>query len=98
MVVSTACPTTVDPTVRVHSQRPWVSNFIFARVYELANSPHQKATRLAATIRGTKLNTTSKACRLGHSGAAGMCTVAKPITAISAEAKKPIQIARREPE
>ena len=49
-------------------------------------------------MRGTKLKTTSNACWLGQSGAAGMCTVSSPMSAIRPEAKKPIQIARRDPE
>jgi len=38
-VLSSAWPTTVEPIVRVQSQRPRVKIFIFARTKELANSP-----------------------------------------------------------
>src|SRR5579864_5964274 len=41
ITVSTACPATVEPTVRVHKYLPEVSSFIFDITNELANSPAQ---------------------------------------------------------
>src|SRR2546425_346427 len=50
--LSSAWPITVEPIVRVQSQRPRVRIFIFARTKELANSPARYATKEAASIRG----------------------------------------------
>src|SRR5690242_12908784 len=95
-VVSTACPTTVEPTVRVQRYLPLVSSFIFARVKEFANSPLQYASRLARTIRAIGANTVANAVWLVYSGAGGIFTAMKLIAIRMKEAKKPCQIARRD--
>jgi len=41
MAESTASPTMVEPIVRLQSCRPLVTIFIFARTYELQNSPEK---------------------------------------------------------
>src|SRR5438309_2024298 len=74
--VSTPCPTTVDPTVRVQSLRPLVRIFNLAIVYELANSPTQYATSDAANMRGINPNTVANACWLFHPGAPGSAITA----------------------
>lgn len=66
-----------------------VSRFIFA-ITKVANSPHQKAIRLATISHGTKLKTFAKAAWPSHPGAGGSHTVASPVTASKADAKKPI--------
>ena len=55
------CPMTVDPIVRVHSQRPRVQSFIFAITKELAKSPSQYAPIEASTMRPVSPKTISRA-------------------------------------
>jgi hypothetical protein len=43
-MVSTNCPTAVEPIVRTHRCLPCVSSFSFAITKALANSPHQYAS------------------------------------------------------
>ena len=48
---SSACPTTVEPMVRVQRKRPPVSRFIRASTKELENSPTSTATKLPLRMR-----------------------------------------------
>ncbi len=53
MIESAASPTMVEPIVRDQRAFPLVHTFIFARVYELQNSPQKNAKSDAPAMRGT---------------------------------------------
>src|SRR3546814_1589172 len=72
-VQTCALPISVEPIVRVHSQRPWVSSFIFAITNELTKSPAQYANMLAATMRQVLPNTISSAgCSVWLNGSSAL--------------------------
>ena len=51
MAESIACPTMVEPIVRVQRKRPSVARFSRMSTIAFANSPARKAAKLPATIR-----------------------------------------------
>src|SRR5688500_17356099 len=98
MAESTTSPRTVDPTVRVHKYRPFVSNFIFANTKELTNSPAQKAISDAATMRGVwpKIKLTA-ACWFGDIVlAAGSSVTTNAISDAKIKAPNPARITFRD--
>src|SRR3546814_19938571 len=80
--LSTPCPTTVEPMVRVHKYLPLVQTFIRASTKLFASSPAQKAAIDAKTMRGTWPNTDSYAACPSHVAAGGSAPPTHDISAM----------------
>src|SRR5215203_262283 len=98
MQESAISPNIVDPIVRLHKKRPFVSSFIFARTNELTNSPTQNASREAATIRGVwpKIRFTANCCSGDIVDAAGRLVTTNAMIDAKISAPNPAQMTLRE--
>src|SRR5580698_10308843 len=88
---STSSPHSVEPMIRVHSQRPFVHNFIFASTKLLTNEPHQNAMIEANTMRGVLPKISSTAFWLFFQcSAGGRCTMTAAMIEANTKAAKPL--------